>query len=138
MTASRELSDLLPTVEKAARAALVECAAAGLNPLITCTYRSGEEQNRLYAIGRTVPGKKVTNARAGQSSHQWRVALDLVPMVNGKPEWTGKHSDWNAIAKIFIKHGFEWAGNWKRFRELPHFQMTKGHPLSYFQKGGKI
>ena len=136
--ASRELSDLLPKVEQAARKALVECQQAGLNILITCTYRSGEEQNQLYAQGRTKPGKKVTNARAGQSFHQWRVALDIVPLVNGKPEWSGSHPHWEQSAKIFIRNGFEWAGAWKRFKELPHFQMTGGHPLSHFQSGGKL
>lgn len=136
--ASRELKDLLPKVETAARKALVECAAAGIDVLVTCTWRSGEEQNRLYAQGRTTPGKKVTNARAGQSFHQWRVALDIVILIGGKPEWSGTHTHWRKAAEIFIKHGFEWAGNWKRFRELPHFQMTGGHPLSYFQSGGKL
>ncbi len=136
--ASRKISDLLPTVATAATAAMAECKAAGMDILITCTWRSGEEQDQLYAQGRTKPGKKVTNAKAGQSFHQWRVALDIVPMIGGKPEWSGTHPHWQAAAKIFIKHGFEWAGAWKRFRELPHFQMTGGHPLSYFQNGGKI
>jgi len=136
--ASRDLKDLAPKVEQAARKALVECAQAGMDILVTCTYRSGAEQDQLYAQGRTKPGKKVTNAKAGQSFHQWRVALDIVPLVGGKPEWSGTHPHWQAAAKIFISHGFEWAGAWKRFRELPHFQMTGGHPLSYFQSGGKL
>lgn len=136
--ASRQLNDLLPKVEQAARKSLVECQQAGIDILVTCTYRSGEEQDQLYAQGRTAPGRKVTNAKAGQSFHQWRVALDIVILIGGKPEWSGSHPNWSKAAKIFISNGFEWAGNWKRFRELPHFQMTGGHPLSYFQSGGKL
>lgn len=136
--ASRELSELLPKVEQAAQKSLNECRDAGIDILVTCTYRSGAEQDQLYAQGRTKPGKKVTNAKAGQSFHQWRVALDIVILINGKPEWSGTHPNWKRAADIFIANGFEWAGAWKRFRELPHFQMTGGHPLSYFQSGGKL
>ncbi len=134
----RRLEELQPVVEKAARAAVQECEQSGLPVLITCTYRSDAEQEALYAQGRTKPGPKVTNARAGQSFHQWRVALDLYPLVNGKPDFSGRSPNWHKIAAVFKKHGFEWAYEWKRFKEMPHFQMTGGHPLSYFQNGGKL
>lgn len=134
----RQINELLPSVALAASDAISECTRKGLKLLVTCTYRTGEEQDALYAQGRTKPGAKVTNARAGQSLHQYRVALDLYPMVNGKPDFSGKPPEWHDIAAIFKAHGFEWAYEWKRFREMPHFQMTGGHPLSYFQKGGKL
>lgn len=134
----RKLNELDPKAELAATLAIDVCKAAGLFLLVSCTYRSGEEQNALYAQGRTKPGRKVTNAKAGQSFHQYRVALDLYPLVHGKPDFSGTSPNWQKIAVIFKRHGFEWAGDWKRFRELPHFQMTGGHPLSYFQNGGKL
>jgi peptidoglycan LD-endopeptidase CwlK len=136
--ADRDLSHLHPKVEAMARASLAECVVAGIDVLITCTYRSGAEQDALFAQGRTKPGAKVTNARAGQSLHQYRVALDLVIMVNGKPDWSGKHPHWKAAASIFKKHGFEWGFDWPRFKEMPHFQFTGGHPLSHFQAGGAL
>lgn len=135
---SRLIADLLPTVAARANSALAECKTAGLGVLVTCTYRSDDEQNALYAQGRTKPGPKVTNAKAGQSFHQYRVALDLYPLINGKPDFSGKAPEWREIATIFKKHGFEWAYEWKRFKEMPHFQYTGGHPLSYFQNGGKV
>lgn len=134
----RKLEELDPKVQAAAAAAIAECEAKGLRVLVTCTYRSGEEQNALYAQGRTKPGRRVTNARAGQSFHQYRVALDLYPLINGKPDFSGQAKEWQKVALIFKKHGFEWAGEWKRFRELPHFQMTGGHSLGYYQGGGKL
>lgn len=135
---SKLLSDLQLPVRLAAEEALKDCHEEGLEVLITCTFRSGAEQDALYAQGRTKPGSKVTNAKAGQSFHQYRVALDLYPLVNGKPDFSGKAKEWHLIAAIFKKYGFEWAYEWKRFKEMPHFQMTKGHPLSYFQAGGKL
>ncbi len=134
----RKLNELDPIVEAAALKAIAECETKGMKVLVSCTYRSGEEQNALYAQGRTKPGMKVTNAKAGQSFHQYRVALDLYPLIGGKPDFSGRAPEWEKIAGIFKKHGFEWAGDWTRFRELPHFQMTKGHTLGYFQKGGKL
>ncbi len=135
---SRALTDLQPIAMVAAQAAIAECESAGLHVLVTCTYRPPYEQTALYAQGRTAPGKIVTNAQAGQSFHQWRVALDIVPMVNGKPDWDGADPIWGRIAVIFKRHGFEWGGDWVHFRELPHFQMTGGHPITFFQQGGKL
>lgn len=134
----RSLGSLLPKVKAAAEAAIEELETLGVKVLVTCTYRSGEEQAELYAQGRTKPGKKVTNAKPGQSFHQYRVALDLYPMIGGKPDFSGNAPEWKVIARVFKAHGFEWAGEWKTFREMPHFQMTEGHPLAYFQAGGKI
>lgn len=134
----RELTELEPKVQLAARAAIAECEAQGLHALVSCTYRSGEEQNALYAQGRTKPGRIVTRSKAGQSFHQYRVALDLYPLVNGKPDFTGTAKEWKEIATIFKKHGFEWAGEWKRFKEEPHFQIRGGHDLAHFQNGGKL
>ena len=134
----RNLNELLPTVKAAAEAAIAECCEAGIDTLVTCTYRTNQEQAELFAQGRTTPGKIVTNARPGQSFHQYRVALDIYVVDNGKIDWSGRSPNWERMAAIFKKHGFEWAGEWKRLKELPHFQMTGGHPLSYFQSGGKI
>ena len=136
---SRDLNELLPVVRDAAIRALAKVDALGVDALVTCTYRDPKEQARLYAQGRTTPGKKVTKAKPGQSFHEYRVAIDLYPLVNSKPDFSGSHIDlWKKIAECFKSEGFEWAYDWKTFKEMPHFQMTKGNPLSYFQKGGKI
>lgn len=137
--ADRNIEHLLPTVRGAAKAALAELDKEGIKYVVTCTYRSATEQAALYAQGRTTPGRKVTNAKPGQSFHEYGVALDIYPIVNGKIDFSGSHLDvWKKMAEAFKKQGFEWAYEWKTFKEMPHFQMTKGNPLSYFQKGGKI
>ena len=87
MINSRKLEDLNPVVEEKARDFLALCKAEGIEVIVTSTYRDAESQNALYAQGRTAPGRKVTNAKAGQSWHNWRVAFDVVPLRNGKPVW---------------------------------------------------
>lgn len=138
MISSRKLEDLHPTVKAMADAFLSMCRAQGIDVLVTCTYRDAEEQNRLYAIGRTVPGRKVTNAKAGQSAHNYRLAFDVVPLRHGKPVWGTSGEDgalWNKIGTIGESVGLEWAGRWRTFRELPHMQWTGGLTMKQLQAG---
>jgi len=135
---SRKLDDLLPIVETMARAFLDRCKDEGIDILVTSTYRDHESQDALYAQGRTKPGRRVTNAKGGQSYHNWRVAFDVVPLRGGKPVWGTSGEDgklWQAIGEIGEEIGLEWAGRWKTFKEFPHFQYTGGLSLRDFQMG---
>jgi len=139
--ASRSLGDLNPIVGAMAEKHIALCEAAGIDLLVICTYRSHEEQDALYEQGRTTTGPIVTNARAGQSMHQYRLAYDCVPLIKGKPVWgtTGTNLTlWKKVGALGKEAGLEWAGDWTTFKEYPHFQFTAGHPLSYFEAGGKI
>lgn len=138
MINSRNISDLLPQVQPLANAFIEKCKAAGIDVLITSTYRDKESQAALFAQGRTTPGKIVTNARAGQSFHNYRVAFDVVPLRNGKAVWGTANEDavlWKKIGAIGVECGLEWAGNWRTFKEFPHFQFTGGLTLADFQAG---
>jgi len=126
---SRKLTDLHPEVQAKARALVAKCRAAGIDLLVTCTWRSDEEQAALYAQGRTKPGRIVTNAQPGQSKHNGKQgearALDVVPLVNGKPVWGTDGEDgvlWERVGVIGESCGLQWAGRWKRMREFPHFE----------------
>lgn len=134
MLNSRKIEDLHPVVQPMARAFVAECLLAGIEVLITSTYRDAESQTALYAQGRTTPGARVTNARAGQSWHNWRCALDFVPIVGGKAMWNDLAS-FKRCAAIAEALGFEWAGRWKSFPELAHIQFTGGLTLADFQAG---
>lgn len=114
------------------------------------TLRTNEEQNALYALGRTklydAKGNrlgKVTNAKGGQSYHNVGLAFDIVLLKdtdnNGTFEsasWEtnidfdkdGK-ADWMEVVNICKKYGWEWGGDW-RFKDLPHFQKTFGYKMS--------
>lgn len=111
--------------------------SAGIDLLVTSTYRDLESQAALYAQGRTAPGRIVTNAKPGQSYHNFGVALDVVPIRNGKLVWDDKDSIWQDVGKLGEASGFEWAGRWTRFREYPHFQYTGGLTLSQLASGMK-
>ena len=138
MINSRSLNDLHPYVKYLAEELIEASKEHGIDLLITSTYRDFESQNALYAQGRTKPGAKVTNAKAGQSFHNWRVAFDVVPLRAGKPVWNTGGADgqlWQTIGKLGVDLGLEWAGNWKTFKEFPHFQFTGGLTLADLNAG---
>ena len=114
------------------------------------TLRTIKEQNDLFALGRTKAnpagktakkpmGNIVTNAKGGQSYHNFGLAFDIVLLKdvkgNGKfdtASWEtnidfdgdGK-ADWQEIVTICKQYGWEWGGDWK-FTDMPHFQKTFG------------
>lgn len=114
---------------------------------IAFTIRTFAEQDALYAQGRTKlfdsKGNKlykVTNAKGGQSIHNYGLAFDIALLkdVNGDgtfetASWEdavdfdkdGK-ADWMEVVNIFKKNGWEWGGDWK-FVDKPHFQKTFNH-----------
>lgn len=141
MINSRSLDELLPVVAEKVNAFIQLCADEGIDLLVTSTYRDSESQTALYNQGRTTPGKVVTNAKAGQSWHNWRCAVDVVPIRNGKPVWNTTGPDgvlWNRIGELGEQAGLEWAGRWKSFKELAHFQYTGGLTIKDLQAGKEI
>jgi peptidoglycan L-alanyl-D-glutamate endopeptidase CwlK len=134
----RNIDDLHPAIRDKCRDHVQACKDAGIDLLITCTYRSPEEQTALYAQGRTAPGPIVTRAKAGQSMHQYRLAYDCVPIVNGKALWNGKDPIWAKVGELGKAQGLEWGNDWASFKECPHFQLTGGHPLAFFVGGGSL
>jgi peptidoglycan L-alanyl-D-glutamate endopeptidase CwlK len=138
MINSRSLDDLIPPAKTRVQAFLEAAKKQGIDLLVTSTYRDNASQDALYAQGRTTPGKKVTNAKAGQSWHNYRCAVDVVPIVAGKPRWDVKDEVWQQVGKLGKAAGLEWAGDWKKFKEYPHFQYTGGLTLAQLQSGAKI
>jgi peptidoglycan L-alanyl-D-glutamate endopeptidase CwlK len=125
--ACRDLDHLLPHVKELAEQWLQRIRADGVTMLVYCTYRSAEEQDALYAMGRTAPGAIVTNARGWQSLHQYGRAWDAVPLRNGKPLWRYAQTYWEW--QVAVKHadelGIEWGGHWRR-PDYAHWQVSDG------------
>lgn len=142
MINSRKLEDLHPIVQ--AKAIELEKrveAELGVDLIFTSTHRDDEAQNALYAQGRTKPGKIVTNAKAGYSWHNFRLAFDVLPVRHGKPVWSTSGEDgklWKRIGEIGESIGLEWAGRWKTFKETAHFQYTHGLTLAQLRNGEMI
>jgi peptidoglycan L-alanyl-D-glutamate endopeptidase CwlK len=136
MINSRQIYDLHPIVQTLCNKFIAACEGAGIDIIITSTYRDFESQNALYAQGRTTAGKIVTNAKAGQSFHNFRVAFDFVPIVNGKAQWNDPalFTKCGGIGKLC---GLEWGGDWKK-PDRPHLQYTQGLTFKDFQAGRDI
>ena len=134
MKSSRNLSDLQPAVADKCQKHIDACIAAGIDLLVTCTLRDWDEQARLYRQGRTAPGGIVTNAKPGDSAHNYGLAYDVVPMRNSKPVW-GTIADmdkalWTRVGEIGESVGLEWAGRWVSFKEFAHFQDLGGKTIA--------
>lgn len=109
------------------------------------TYRTNAEQDALYN-----QKPKVTNAKGGQSIHNYGLAFDIVLLYdldnNGTFEtasWDMKKdfdkdgiADWMEITNYFKSIGFEWGNDWKSFKDAPHFQKAFG--LTWQQMKAKI
>lgn len=136
---NRRIDHLHPEVQIKCQRFLLDCEKAGIDVLVTCTHRTHQEQNELYAIGRTKPGRRVTNARAGESSHNFTVngqpaslAFDVVPMRYGKPVWGTIGDDlklWQRVGAIGEAAGLSWAGRWVTFKEFPHFEQPNAKEI---------
>lgn len=123
--ASRLITDLSPHAQQECTRHLENMKSHGINAFLTCTRRSFEEQTALYRIGRELPGKIVTKAKAGESAHNYGLAWDIAILVSGKLVWDLKHPDWQLAGHLGESiFGVEWFGNPKsKFREGAHFQI---------------
>ena len=127
-----KLDLLKPKVKRLAEELIKSCKKEKIKILITQTLRAKEEQDILYAQGRTTKGSIVTNAKGGYSYHNFGVAFDFCPMVEGKPAWKNKKL-FKQVGNLGVSLGLEWGGNWKTFQDLPHFQYRAGYTLKDFR-----
>lgn len=132
-TTSRSLADLDPEVARRVRNFISACEKAGIDVIITSTYRSLDSQAALYAQGRTAAGPIVTAAKPGWSWHNWGRAADFAPLINGKIPWQDI-ATFRRCGEIAESCGLEWAGRWKTFKELAHVQYTAGLTLADLNK----
>lgn len=126
---------LLPLVKRRADLVLKDMEMLGHPMRITQGYRSIEHQNALYAQGRNGDTRlRVTNAKGGDSLHQYGVAADFVFRREG---YDASKALWETFGKVAEKHGFEWGGRWTSFVDKPHLEMKQGYSLADF-KNGKV
>lgn len=130
-----DIEHLHPELREKSKLWLNECtkqAAAGDKYLIICTYRSNEDQAAAYAIGRTKPGKIITNAKPGQSKHNKvdklgkpeSEAFDFAVIRYGKYIGDGDDLSYKLGGAIGESLGLEWAGRWTgKIKESAHIQM---------------
>jgi peptidoglycan L-alanyl-D-glutamate endopeptidase CwlK len=105
-------------------------------------YRSNELQNKLFN-----QRPKVTNAKGGQSIHNYGLAFDIVLLYDNDGNGTFEEASWSMIrdfdkdskadfmeiVNYFKGKGWTWGGDWKSFKDNPHFEV-KGYKWQDLQK----
>jgi len=121
------ISKLHPLVREEMNLIISECNAVlngNSQVRITQGLRTFAEQDALYK-----QRPKVTNAKGGQSVHNYGFAVDICLIIDGKTASWDTHkdwdkdgvADWDECVRIFAKHGWSWGGNWTSFKDMPHF-----------------
>lgn len=129
---------------------LIRAKADGLEVAVFMGTRTIEQQDALYALGRTVKnldgfseskpmGNTVTKAKGGQSWHNYGVAADVVFKPSGKWSWDSK-LNWKRLGEIGKECHLEWGGDFLGLADYPHFQLTHGlyimEAQAIYQEGG--
>lgn len=99
--------------------------------IVTCTYRSVEEQQKLYAQGRTVPGKVVTKIDGvkvkGMHNYTPSRAIDVAVMVDSEVVWD--EPLYHPLVELAARHGLVSGGSWLHFKDWPHIEWTAATPV---------
>lgn len=123
-----------------------------MNVATTGTYRcqiisgtrSYKEQDELYKKGRWGnPGPRVTNARGGQSNHNFCIAWDIALFDSSGKYLTGANASevqaYEDIAEMVDLSNLEWGGDWTSFKDRPHYQyetnMATSQVRALFEAG---
>ena len=120
------LAKVHPELAKRVRAAADRLEEKNTYLLVVSGLRSNAEQNALYGQGRTTPGHIVTNARAGQSMHNYGLAVDIVPYLQGSSgalNWSADTPQFRAMVTALEATDLVWGGSWKSLHDYDHFQL---------------
>ncbi|MCK6618007.1 MAG: M15 family metallopeptidase [Cyclobacteriaceae bacterium] len=100
---------------------LIQLARAkGIELAVVETYRTRAKQAEYKSMG-----KRYTRTGAGNSKHQYGLAIDLVPIVNGQAQWHNMQL-WRKVGVIGERLGLRWGGRWRSPFDPGHFEWTAG------------
>ena len=94
----------------------------------TRVFATAEEQHKLF-----LQRPRVTKADAWQSMHNYGLAFDIVLLYDNDNNGTFELASWEQnkywlqVATYFKSKGYEWGGDWKGFKDAPHFQKVFGN-----------
>lgn len=119
----RNINELHPRLQSMIVRLQKECEKEKLQLGIGECFRTVEEQNALYALGRTKPGQIVTNAPGNSysSQHQWGIAFDFYKNVKGH-----EYDDtafFNRVGMLGKSLGLGWGGDWTGIVDRPHLYL---------------
>lgn len=125
------IQTLMPNAQIQARKFMQLASHASFTVKLLSGTRTYAEQNILYA-----KRPKVTNAKGGQSNHNFGIAWDAGIFVNGA-YYEGKNkkedSAYVELSKIILPtmgNILTWGGNWKSIVDKPHYEITTNKPIA--------
>lgn len=134
------IATLLPEAQIAARQLMTIAATLPFLTRIISGTRSYAEQDRLFAQGRTAPGRVVTAARGGQSNHNFGIAFDVGIFAPSGTYYSGRsNEERNAYERLAREaknriQNLEWGGDWITFRDPPHYQLRTGKNVTSIRR----
>lgn len=122
----RDVSALHPELQQKVAGLQALCKKNGLKIGIGECLRTVEEQDALYAQGRTMPGKKVTNAKGStySSQHQWGIAVDFY-RNDGAGAFNTSGGFFEKVGALAKTLGLGWGGDWKSPVDRPHLYLPQ-------------
>lgn len=98
-------------------------------------FRSNALQDKLFN-----QRPKVTNAKGGQSIHNYGLAFDIVMLYDNNGDGKFEEAsysmikdfdedsiaDWKEVTNYFKSQGWECGADWKNFKDAPHFEYNFG------------
>ena len=124
-----DLNALHPYFRDKVKQLIIQCEKKGIQLAVVETFRTHAKQNEYKSMG-----KKYTNTPGGRSKHQYGLAVDVVPIVNGKPVWNNSVL-WRKVGATGEKLGLRWGGRWKRPYDPAHFEWTGGLTSVHLSSG---
>ncbi len=115
---------LLPQAQIEARKFLKIAKDNNQDIRILSGTRTYDEQDSLYHHGRNGDTRPIiTNARGGQSNHNFGIAWDIGVFAKGN--YVGNDVPYKSFAEIVLPlmNTIEWGGNWISFKDYPHYQL---------------
>jgi peptidoglycan L-alanyl-D-glutamate endopeptidase CwlK len=132
------LEGLEPEFKVSAIKLLATLAELSLFVCVVSGLRTIRQQNQLYAQGRSTKGYIVTNAKGGQSAHNFGTAVDLVPLDDkGGINWNDKQG-FKTIGRIAKEQGLVWGGNFKSITDLPHVESATWKTIQTAWQAGTV
>jgi len=119
------IATLHESFQAEARRFVENAAANGVTVLITEGYRSGARQDAVQAPG-------TSNASAGNSYHQYGLAIDGYPVQDGQPDYSDGQ-DQKTLGKIGEGMGLTWGGKWKDPYDPGHLEK-RSHTIKQLKQ----
>lgn len=121
---SRNITDLHPKLQEKVQLLATKCKEQELIIGIGECLRTVEEQDALYAQGRTKPGNIVTNAKGStySSQHQWGVAFDFY-RNDGTGAFNESDQFFERVGAVGKSLGLGWGGDWTSMKDRPHLYL---------------